>query len=363
MINKVRKLRFGVIGAGDFAEACHVPGLQSHPQAEVVALCGRRHAHARAMADRLHIPDVYTDYQELCARTDIDAVTIVTPNVLHARQTKIALTSGKHVFCEKPLAITVGEAREMVEVAEASGKIHQVGFTFRYGYGVRELRHRIRRGDIGEPHYLRIQYDGWGGLKTEWEVGWREKHELAGGGMLFDLGSHLFDVAQFILGPIESVSGFCLNVPRQQFDKNLSIPTQVETDDIASAYFCYENQVRGQWFISRVSPPFADNGYVEVIGRKGALKASLSRGRVDVLKGSYPSQPSWTELPLPKEAYDGTPHCLTLMMRSFVDACLRGKLDGDVDASFYDGLAVQKALKAVIESSRHRAWLNLEQMH
>jgi predicted dehydrogenase len=180
--------------------------------------------------------------------------------------------------------------------------------------------------------------------------------------MLFDVGSHLFDVAQFILGPIESVTGFIFNIPRQQLTKDLGTPTEVETDDIAAAWFSYENQVSGQWFISRVTPPFADNGYVEVIGRKGALKASLSRGRVDVLKYSHPSRPSWVDLPLPKEAYDKSPHCLGLMMRSFVDACLRGKLDGDIDASFYDGLIVQKGLKAVIEASQHRTWVCLEQM-
>src|SRR5262249_8556744 len=75
--------RFGVIGAGGFAEVCHVPGLQSHPAARVVALCGRRLDHARAMADRLGVPDVHTDYRELLARDDIDAVTITTPNAAH----------------------------------------------------------------------------------------------------------------------------------------------------------------------------------------------------------------------------------------------------------------------------------------
>src|SRR5262249_61244309 len=81
-----RKLRFGVIGAGGFAEICHVPGLQSHPGAEVVALCGRRREHCRAMADRLGVPEIYTDYRELPARDDLDGVTITTPNAGHRQQ-------------------------------------------------------------------------------------------------------------------------------------------------------------------------------------------------------------------------------------------------------------------------------------
>src|SRR5205809_288011 len=132
-------LRFGVIGAGGFAEVCHVPGLQSHPAARVVALCGRRFEHARAMADRLGVPDVHTDYRELLAREDIDAVTITTPNAAHCEQALAAFAAGKHVFCEKPLGLDVAEARRMAEAASASGRIHQVAFTFRYTYDVQEL--------------------------------------------------------------------------------------------------------------------------------------------------------------------------------------------------------------------------------
>src|SRR5437773_10791711 len=121
-MSEERKLRFGVIGAGGFAEVCHVPGLQSHPRAEVVALCGRRRDHARAMADRLGVPDVHTDYRELCARDDLDGVTITTPNAVHAEQAIDAFAHGKPVFCEKPLGMNVGEVREMLRAAEASGK-------------------------------------------------------------------------------------------------------------------------------------------------------------------------------------------------------------------------------------------------
>ena len=183
-----RKLRFGVIGTGEFAQACHVPGLQSHPQAEVVALCGSDYDRARGIADRLGIPEVHTDYMELCSRGDLDGVTIATPNAFHSQQALAAFFHGKHVLCEKPLARTTEEAAKMLRAAQSSGKVHQVAFTFRYGYAVRELRRRVQAGDIGQPHYVRIQYDSWKGLMPEWEVGWRENRELAGGGVLYDLG-------------------------------------------------------------------------------------------------------------------------------------------------------------------------------
>lgn len=346
-----RKLRLGVIGSGEFVQSCHVPGLQSHPQAEVVALCGSNYGRVRALADRLGIPEVHTDFNELCRRDDVEGVTIATPNALHAEQACAAFRHGKHVFCEKPLATSVAEAGKMVRAAEQSGKVHQVGFTFRYGYALRELRRRVQAGDVGKPYYLRIQYDSWKGLLPDWKVAWRENASMAGGGMLYDLGVHLFDGARYVLGPIESTTGFVHHLPRMRSHSLTAELTAVETDDIAAAWFLHENGVRGQWFVSRCTPAFSDNGYLEVIGPQGALKASLSRGSVDVLKASSPARPEWEELPLSEEAHDGTPHCLNIMMRSFVDACLRGELRENIDASFIDGLAAQCAIDAVANAN------------
>lgn len=352
----MRKLRFGVIGAGGFAEICHIPGLLTHPQAEVVALCGRRFDHARAMADRFGIPDVHTDYRELCAREDLDGVTISTPNAVHAEQAHAAFAHGKHVFCEKPLGMDVPEVEEMVAIAEASGKVHQVAFTFRYTYCLQELRRRVRVGDLGQPYYVRMRFDSWRGLQPDWKAGWREKQELSGGGMLFDMGSHLFDCARFVLGPIETATGFTHNIPRQRPDSRTGELTDVETDDLAAAWFRHENGVRGEWFMSRATPPHTENGYIEVVGTEGALQASLSRGNLERLRVSRPTAPEWADVPLPPEALDGQPHGLGRMMRSFVDACIHGHLDGDVDACFREGLAAQQGLAAVLESQTGPSW-------
>ena len=359
MTEEKRKLRFGVIGTGEFVQACHVPGLQSHPQAEVVALCGSDYDRARGIADRLGIPEVHTDYTELCSRGDLDGVTIATPNAFHSQQALAAFFHGKHVLCEKPLARTTEEAAKMLCAAQSSGKVHQVAFTFRYGYAVRELRRRVQAGDIGQPHYVRIQYDSWKGLMPEWEVGWRENRELAGGGVLYDLGAHLFDVARFVLGPIETVTGFVENFPRVRTHSYTREKVPVETDDIAAAWFRHASGVRGQWFVSRATPAYTDNGWLEVIGQEGALKAALSRGKVDVLKVSHPTRPDWEELPLPHEARDERSHCLSIMMQSFVNACLSGQLEENSDASFFDGFATQQAIAAVVEANEHLTWVPL----
>jgi len=334
-----RKLRVGVIGTGGFAEACHIPGLLSHPQAEVVAVCGRNPERARALAQRFGIPEVCADPAELCARGDLDAVTICTPNAAHREQALLAFAGGKHVFCEKPLGLTVSEADEMLAAAEASGRLHQVAFTYRYLYGVAELRRRVRAGDVGEPFLFRAHHEYWDGLRPGAAIGWRELRKPAGGGVLYDMGSHLFDLARFVLGPISAVQANLQYLPRPG----------VETDDLALAWFRFASGARGHWHASRITPPRGDN-YVQVVGREGALEALLSRGRLDTLRAARPGG-GWEDLPLPDEARDGQSHALGRMMRSFVDACLRGRL-GEDDASFHDGLAAQQAITAAEESAR-----------
>ncbi len=355
-----QKLRVGVIGTGTFAQVCHIPGLLSHPAAEVVAVCGRRIDAARTLADRFAIREALDDIYELCARPDIDAITIASANVAHAEQAITALRHGKHVFCEKPLAMSAAEAREMAQLARASGKVHQVAFTFRYNYGLRELRRRIAAGDIGRPFFSRIQYDRWEGLTPGWTASWRDKKEYAGAGMLFDLGTHLFDINRHVLGPISEVIGYTQVVERQAPDRLTGAMSTVETDDLANAWLRHSSGMRGQIFLSRVTPPFAELGYLEIIGDQGALKAALSRGGVDFIKSSTPTAPDWRELALPAAAADGQPHALGLMMRGFVDACLRGHLDGEVDASFDDGLAAQLAMAALLTSQETDRWTQVE---
>lgn len=355
-----RNLRVGVVGTSSFAEICHIPCLRSHPRTEVVAVWGRRIEAARELAAKCGIAKATDDFEALCADPDIDAVTIASANVAHAEQAITALRHGKHVFCEKPLAMTAAEARAMTEAARQSGKVHQVAFTFRYNYGIRELRRRIAAGDIGSPFLARIQYDRWDGLAADWKASWREQKAAAGAGMLFDLGSHLFDITRHVLGPIDSVIGYTHIVPREAPDKVTGDMIRVETDDLVNAWMRLQSGLRGQFFISRVTPPFAQLGYLEIVGEKGALKAALSRGGVDYLKASSPADPEWMDLPLPAAASDGKPHALDLMMHSFVDACLRGAVDEGIDATFEDGLAAQLAMSALMESQENERWTRLD---
>jgi predicted dehydrogenase len=354
------RLRVGVIGTGSFARECHVPGIQSHPQAVVAAVCGRRIEAANRLADEFGVPCVVSDFRELCADPGIDAVTIATANEAHYEQALEALRHGKHVFCEKPLAMSSAQAREMTDAADASGCVHFVGFTFRYNQGIAELRRRIRSGDLGTPYLARIQYDRWDGLLNDQSATWCDPRRPADSGVLMDVGSHLFDIIRHVIGPVRSVMGFTHTVRRSMRSHTTGSTIDVQTDDLAAAWMKLNDDVHAQIFISRVTPPFGDLGCIEVIGSHGALRAALSRGGVDFLKISTPESPAWTNLPQHQPEAGGHPLALGRMMRSFVNACLKGHPDPELDAGFADGLAAQRAIDAFKRSQASGGWSSLD---
>jgi predicted dehydrogenase len=352
-----KKLRFGVIGAGGFAEICHVPGLQSHPQAEVVALCGRRKDYATAMAQRLGVPDVHTDYRELVERDDVDGVAIVTPNVSHAEIAIAALQNGKHVMCEKPLAMNAAEAKAMLDAANASGKIHLVAFTFRYLHCLQKLKEMLHAGAIGAPHYVRVRGEGMGGLSPDFKAGWREVMSLSGGGLIQDMGSHYVDLVNCLVAPIAEVCGTLLNIPRTRPNAVTGEPTLIDADDLNAAFFRTTTNVLGDYLLSRITPGHGEWGF-EVVGDEGALLGFLTRGNRDELKRLRVGG-DWENVPLPDEAKIHEPLALGRMMRSFVDAILRGASDGVWDATFEDGTRAQVALDAIVQSVKEKRWVEV----
>jgi predicted dehydrogenase len=346
-------LRFGIVGAGRFVEVCHAPGLQSHPGAELVALCSRTRSRCEEVAARLGIPRTYTDYEELIARPEIDAITICTPNVSHHPIAMAAFRAGKHVFCEKPLAMTLREAAEMWQAARASGCIHHVAFTFRYTHCLAEMRRRIRAGEIGRPYLVRVRGEGWGDLRPTARVEWRHRKELAGAGMLADMGSHYFDLVHWVLEPIGSVCARLLTVPRTRSTSD-GESVAVNTDDLAQGWFQTRSGHAGEFYSSRVTPAHGETGYFEVLGEEGALMTFPTRGNREELRLLRPGRPE-EPLPLPPSP-PGEPHALGKMMRAFVDAILRGHSDGDLDPSFEDGWRVQCVIDAVTRSDTTQRW-------
>ena len=366
-----RILRFAVLGAAGFAEEAHIPGLNAHPRAEVVALYSGDLERARAMAGRTGVPEATDDLDALMRRLDIDAVTVVSANDRHHPYAMAALANGKHVLCDKPMALDASQAEEMTRAAESAGVVHQIAFTFRYTYCMEELRRRVSSGAIGEPHYVEVHNEvlSRGALEAR-DATWRDDASRHGAGHLGEMGVHFIDTINYLCGPakgfIAEVAAVTVALGREVRDAGGA--RAVDTLDLSSFLVRTEGGLQGQVLASRVTPPPVSYGiihagerqrghmgYVIVTGDKGALMATFTRGEVEALHETEPGG-HWEPVELPPEAADGTPHGVARMMYQFVDNVLAGRPDGDRDATFVDGYRSQSAVDAVMRAGQSRRW-------
>lgn len=193
-----KKLKIGIIGSGGIARGCHMKGYASIPdECEMVAVCDVDAATASAAAAEFGIARTTTDFRELLSDPEIDAVSVATPNKFHLEPTVLALRSGKHVLCEKPLGMNADECRQMCAAARDSGKILQVGLQTRFSGGARFLREFIEQGRMGHVYYARAQ-----ALRRRGVPGWGVfiDKEKQGGGPLIDIGVHALDLTLFLMG-------------------------------------------------------------------------------------------------------------------------------------------------------------------
>lgn len=354
------KVRVAVLGAAAFSEVAHIPGVNTHPQGEVVALFSRDLPRAQEMATRTGVPEATDNLEALLARDDIDAVTVPSSNDNHYTYTMAALRAGKHVFCEKPMALNAQQAAEMTQEARRRGLVNEISFIFRYTYCIQEMRRLVREGAIGRPHYVSIEQQGYSWFRSK-QATWRTYAGVHGAGHLGEMGSHCFDTVNFIYGPvagyISEIAAVTHTIPRSvEGPDGKSVP--VETLDLASCLLRTERGLQGEIITSRCTPAHSQlggMGVVVVVGDEGALLANLTRGDKEVLQRMQPGG-KWEDAPLPPEALDGTPHAIFRMLGSFVDAVVRGGVDPEQDADFEAGFRTQAAIDATIAGGRSHQW-------
>lgn len=203
------KLRIGIIGAGKIAEL-HAAGYSQHPRAHIVAVADNRAGVAEARAAEWGAEKAYSDYRALLDDADVDAVDIITPHNLHKRMTIDALSAGKSVSVQKPMALTADECDEMIAAEKHSSASMRVFENFRYYPPLVRARQLLMDGVIGEPVSLRMKVVH-GALKHGWHVptdtlAWRFDEKQSGGGrVVFDHDYHLFAVAVHLFGLVEQV--------------------------------------------------------------------------------------------------------------------------------------------------------------
>lgn len=373
------KIRVGVIGAGRIADMVHVPSLRLCPDwCEVIAVASRTEEKAKAFAERWGIARVHADWGSLLVDPDVDAVVVCPPSGLTYTVAKAAVAAGKHILCEKPLALDYQQARELQEVAERAPITHMVAFTFRFVPGLRYLKRLVSEGHFGEIRHWRLSYFTDFMLDPTAPIAWRNQRANAGAGILADMGSHAIDFARYLLGDIASVCGVNRLYVRERPSPAGGRGSGMEPVDAEDAYaFAVEfaSGAIGTFDLNRAVAGRGGSGRgnyqcIEVHGTNGAAIYELIRPfelQISIGPAMTRTQ-QWAraEVPFDLRKYPGSPR------NSLTDDPLLGyKFDQGVAflrairgetqdyPTFRDGAETQRVIDTIEVAARERRWIDL----
>lgn len=191
-------LKVGIIGGGAIVQVAHLPVLRKLKTVEVRAICDTDLPKARAIADRFGVTDAFDDIEELLSFEELDALVICTPNHLHESHLLAALSADLHVLVEKPLALNAASAQKIVRAAEKRDKVLMVGMNHRYRPDVQIVRGFVQSGELGKVDSVRGSWHVFRPSRAQ--LGWRQRRELSGGGVMLDLGLSVLDLAFWLAG-------------------------------------------------------------------------------------------------------------------------------------------------------------------
>lgn len=353
-----REIGVALIGCGGIALANHVPGLRYCPEVKLVALCDADAGVLERAGRETGVTRLYTDHREILEEAAVDAVIIATPNHVHAAAACAAAEAGKHILCEKPLALTLPEAQGMLRAVEKAGVKHMTAFTYRFVPAMRYMAHLVRTGFLGEPYHFRsCREQDWG---TRY-LGWRQQERYAATGELGDMLSHRIDFAHLLIGDIRELVADL----RRFHEVRGGYPSELE--DWVGVIARFENEATGIFESTKVASGHGEGGqsrdYCEVTGSEGTLTYHLTHPHEVMIghagKGDLKSQPVPAEfLTLPGSKRDPAVDDPVRGFRydqdfEFIEAI---REDRPCRPSFADGVKVQAVMEAVMQSARHKAW-------
>ena len=355
-------LGVAIIGCGGITLQNHVPGLRGCPDTRLVALCDTDGARLEQARQQTGVAFTSTRYAEVLERDDVQAVIVATPNHTHAPISLAAVARGKHVLCEKPLALNAGEARQMAEGADRAGVRHMTAFTYRFVPAMRYLRALVARGDQGVPfHYRSCRLQDWGTR----QLGWRQVKALAGTGELGDMLSHRIDFAHVLVGPFRRlVAQLKQFVPQRGGQPS-------DLDDWVAVLAEFGNGATGVLESSKLASGRNESwrslDSVELNGSEGSFL--FSTGTWDQLQAGRAGGAGLQPLPVPREywCWPGSPRdpqagdpLVTFRYDQaweFIDAI---RTQRPCDATFHDGARVQVIMDAIVTSAETKQWIEVQ---
>ncbi len=343
-----KKLKIGIIGVGNISNE-HIQAYLNNPRIELYAFCDIDEKQLALMAEKYGVSRTFTDKDEMLALPELDAVSVCTWNSQHAPCTIAALNAGKHVLCEKPMAISVEEAIAMKEAADKNGKLLQIGFVRRFGNDCKVLQDFISRDYFGEIYFAKAAYLRRNGNP----MGWFGDKSRSGGGPLIDLGVHVIDLTRYLMGNPKPVSVFGVTFKKlgnrsELKDKKAYVSVSAtdhdicDVEDMACAMVRYDNGA-----VLSVETSFSLNlkkevGTIELFGTKGGAKLSPELEMYTEINGYMADVNLCAPTAL---SFDG-------LFQGEIDHFAECILDGvPCRAPAEDGIMIMRILRAIYESA------------
>jgi predicted dehydrogenase len=349
--------RIGVIGCGGIASSSHAPSLKRLEEeglCELVACADVNPAAAKVMAEKVGIPRTFTDFQELIALDGLDGVTVATPPFVHRDATVAALRAGVHVLCEKPMAMNVAEAKEMLAAAREAGKILTIGHGGRFSPMAQAIHQRVAAGDLGEIYYAKAA-----SLRRRGVPGWGvfTSKKLNGGGPLIDIGVHALDLAIWLMGnptPVAVMGATYEKLAHQpgmpgqtKFGSaGLSYdPSRYDVEDLCTGLVRFQNGatlfLETSWLINQKED---EDRHIDVYGTSGGASTNPFYIVVDDGSGLKDVTPEASAVPTGRAGAQGN----FLRFRRFVDA-IAGRAEPLVKPE--ESLNVQRIIDGLYRSA------------
>lgn len=342
-----KKVQIGIVGTGGMANA-HAQEFLKIPGVELAAVCDVDAKRAEEFAARHGgSAEVFTDFRKLLSNADVDAVSNVTPDSLHAPLSLHAIAAGKHILCEKPLATNHADAVRMARAAKKAGVINMVNFSNRNSRALQKAAQLVRDGELGEIVHVEASYlqswltsQIWGDWKTTPAWLWRLSSKHGSKGVLGDIGVHILDFATLPVGPIRSIQARLKTFTKLKGKRMGEYP--LDANDSALMQVEYANGALGVIHTTRWATGHANSLYLRVHGTKGALRLDLDKSyaELEICLGKDIHKGNWKTIKA-----SPTPS----IYERFITAVRTGK-QGEPD--FARGAEIQKALDACFESDR-----------
>jgi len=347
------------------------PFMSPRLEPRMKVICGRTRDKLEAAAHQYGWEETSTDWRATVRRADIDLVDISTPGDLHAEIAIAAARAGKAVFCEKPLANSVAEARKMVAAVEKAGVVHMICHNYRRIPAVLLAKQVIDSGRIGTIRHFRGTYLQDWIADPMFPLVWRLDRKRAGSGALGDLGAHVVDLARFLVGEITEVSGHLETFVRERpLATNSRKRGRVTVDDASIALACFENGAIGTIEATRMAPGRKNWNRFEINASKGTVAFDLERmnelelylesddvevrgfHRVLATEPEHPLVKSWW----PPGHVIGYEHTFIHTVYDLLEAMADDRVPSP---NFHDGLKNQLVLAAIEQSSSTRRWVSV----